>query len=689
MSQFFPADVSLRVVGDDLDGAQRLFPAAKQLLFKALRVQEAGNKTNVSMFIPGTDGSIINVFLAGGLKHVYVQPGKKKVVSSDQPTETQEEFQPELVYVSKMLSGIVQTPIGITINVGARVVNADIDGDTVPVLRRFNPDAITSFVYELDEGWQDSPQLGVNQDGSNDAGLAISAYPKPSMFSGSMKRFVQAILGIGKTQTETEQYLTGDLPPTEPDLNVYHNFDWHWNRTHGIVRVSNGNWIVEISKLNGVVAMPAPMFYGTEDRDYLRWLYSIGDVDTASVVEEFGGLPTGEPFPTGTDLADALTNGKVIRLMTAADLLPFYYDSDNDVDKFALFEGCGWAFSESGIAAINTSFWYKDFLQAHPQVTRDEFDGIDPYPYTSLDPDDLFCRADYYRIDISLSAINSGSITAENPAGTGSAVLTRVESSLTTSGGYDYRHYEFHWDNEDQTPHIDFYDRGNFIRVPQNANDSDVVRVMLWGAGNEPLKRGMDGFDWAAMHGAVAHSDAVTYAFFVGETAELLRQNDPIPGGSGTGAGFYNFSILHGTSVDSRLLNPDGSYPGVCTTIPAFCREGYIFHWAPSGSSGPPGYATGFFDDLGIVEFTPNPNLCSFDGVDDDVRGYVWNPLMPFGCGIVVNCGLRPAMIGHDGPNPLNLTTSTIRQYIDTSGLLVDLSIPEVDPEHLTFVGAP
>ena len=71
---FFPPDVSLRVdPASDVAAAQALFPAAKQLLFRALNMKQAGAPV-VKLFQPGTDGSLIYVYLIGDLKHVYVQP---------------------------------------------------------------------------------------------------------------------------------------------------------------------------------------------------------------------------------------------------------------------------------------------------------------------------------------------------------------------------------------------------------------------------------------------------------------------------------------------------------------------------------------------------------------------------------------------------------------------------------------
>lgn len=712
MPEFFPADVSLRVEGD-LTDAQALFPAARNLLFRALRRKELGGQDLVKMFMTGTDGSLVSVVLARGLKLVYVQPGPSKV-GKVAPEEMEAEQEEVLFFIYTMYSGVVGNPPSIF---ASPEPEPHLVSDTV--LHSFHPDNVCAAAYQLLPEWQNVEKLAVGKDGTNDAGaFATSRYPKPAMFSGSMKRMVQALYGIGRNETDTPSYLTDVVPEVDEFgvVNVNHNYDWHWDKTHGITKVDNGCWLVEISRENGVVAMPLPVFSGTDSANYVKWLASFGDTDTVAVATEFGGLPTGEHFPNGTDLTDALANGKVIQLMPPEDIEPFYHDPTNDVEKFPLFQACGWAFSESGVAAINTVFWYKSIHDAHPQVSWPEWLGYDPdypgpglpptipYPYTSIDPDDLFARADYYRIDLTLSNINTGLIDATHPAGAGSAVMSLVESRLTGPSFHDFRYFEYSWPTEHQTPGLRLYEGGNFIYVPRDDLDAELDIFFLYGSYTTILRSGLLPSDWVPFFLPIWHSDAVYYAFFVDEAPELLRQNQPARDYLRAKHQIQWSSMLWGTSVDltTTLYNHGAVLPPAIeasTFIPWGVREGYTFGWAEYWAAfdvpDTPGFWKGFFDDFGVIEFTPSPSLCAANSLsiptfpNATVRSYFFSPGFPVYFGLTINCGQRLAMIGDDGPNVTDVDP-LYRQCVDTSVTVPELEIT-VDAQAIahTFVGSP
>ncbi len=174
---FFPPDVSLRVdPAADLDAAQALFPAAKQLLFRALNMKEAGMPV-VKLFLPGTDGSLVYVYLIGDLKHVYVQPARHPVVV----TEEEEEVVPVFSTICPdMLSGVV-----------VRDANGIV---------KFHPTETIAEIYELEFAWQVVERLLVPNDPAVTTADPLQVrWPKPSHYSGAMKRVVQALYGIGST----------------------------------------------------------------------------------------------------------------------------------------------------------------------------------------------------------------------------------------------------------------------------------------------------------------------------------------------------------------------------------------------------------------------------------------------------------------------------------------------------------
>jgi hypothetical protein len=154
----------------------------------------------------------------------------------------------------------------------------------------------------------------------------------PSMYSGLMAKCVQTILGYGKLTAY------GD---TVNGVKV--NYDWRWNRCHGIVTASDGKlWLVEISIAEGILAMPLPMYSakikgGASNKvDALAEAYRL-----------FKGLPSGATFPTGTALTDAITDGAILRLLDTAAMADVHGKTTYAADM-------GWSFKLNGSEAHNT-----------------------------------------------------------------------------------------------------------------------------------------------------------------------------------------------------------------------------------------------------------------------------------------------------------------------------------------------
>ncbi|HUW60429.1 MAG TPA: hypothetical protein VMZ06_05440 [Candidatus Bathyarchaeia archaeon] len=504
MEKYFPADVSLRVEGD-LAAAQSLFPAARQLLFRALRRQQLGGITNVNQAINGTDGSLVSVYLAGALKHVYVQPASRKA-APPVPVEKEELEQHLPTYVPHMVSGAARKE-GHS-HIWVREILHGGDPSTFE-LHQFNPSGVTEVVYGLDANWQDIEKLGITQGGAVDASAqAISAYPKASMFSGAMTRFYQALLGLGRLADVAQpEYLTGALPDTEPDVTVFPQFDWHWVRTHGVYNAGKDPWIVEISKLNGVLAMPMPLFDNTSGKGYRNWLKRIGDTETGGLVSEFGGIPTGEKFPTGTELADAIAAGKILVLLSPDDLLPFYYDADYDVTKSPFFAGCGWAFNTDGTEAHNTCNWYS-----HPEIALASLDDWTTDGENASAAYKRYMRTEHWKLKITLSNVNRN-ITPEAPAGTGTAILTLVEDGLLFSESdasnvasppallpYAVMHFPKDADT-DETDRFFFFGRNS-----QKDYDVDFAPIVVFFLGDElqVVRQARNGISTGLIGGIVA-----------------------------------------------------------------------------------------------------------------------------------------------------------------------------------------
>jgi len=185
----------------------------------------------------------------------------------------------------------------------------------------------------------------------------------PSLFSGRMTQVVAVLMGR-------------DMPVL---------YDYHFERCHGVVMGQDGKaWVVEVGRINGVLAMPLPVNTASTD--------SPEDVVSESLAR-FGGIPSGGAFPVGAALVSARAAGKVITLATPAALATFY-------EKTAFSSSCGWSFNDSGSEAHNTCY-------------ATDVDG----EVTSY----------HYRINISIGALVLP-LTPGTPAAAGTASLTMVES---------------------------------------------------------------------------------------------------------------------------------------------------------------------------------------------------------------------------------------------------------------------
>jgi hypothetical protein len=190
------------------------------------------------------------------------------------------------------------------------------------------------------------------------------------------------------------------------DFVVKNDYGCSWEKTDGIHKVGDTIWLIQISKENGVLAMELPRFECTQNALFAAGIADIGDTETQAILDEFGGLPTGDTFPTGEDLADAIRLGAVLQLLKPEDILPFYQFGGgllggDPIIKTGCFANCGWAFSDSGVAkeVHNTSFYYSN-----PEIALATWweggwflDG-----HMSAPADQRFMRCEHWKITLKL-----------------------------------------------------------------------------------------------------------------------------------------------------------------------------------------------------------------------------------------------------------------------------------------------
>lgn len=367
------------VLSGDRERARGYLPKALQLLRVTQEQQRLGRLNTLRAHQDLDADSYCFVVLGGGMATVHIIAGYEPVAG---------EIGVERVEVPDFVSGTVRN--------GYIEPAPRFRGDTRRVLTSFRPTAACVATYEkwgegidpLVEGYQDVerlaveprdefPELQAPPDGPASRYL-YSQYTllKPTMYSGSMRRLVQALMGFGRqrrkanengSQREVSLYqryrmdnasrrgrLLDERRYAEEVVSqgLQVRYDWRFWRTHGLHRAADGRWwLVEISSAQGVIAMPLPLHPETVTDRFVRLLEDRGDDDALRMIAEFGGFPTGQPFPPASQIEAWIRAGRVIRLVSRERMQEFYTHSSYSSDM-------GWAFNLRGDEAHNTAWRY-------------------------------------------------------------------------------------------------------------------------------------------------------------------------------------------------------------------------------------------------------------------------------------------------------------------------------------------
>ena len=215
-------------------------------------------------------------------------------------------------------------------------------------------------------------------------GRTITQYARqrPTWYSGAMAEVMQVVGGYGNQNL-------GGLPnsPVEravmevprkylkrlrselkkvvlpgytgfPNEEGQFQYDYKHTKTHAVSFDGEGSpWLVQISS-KGVFAMPLPMVPATTTKAFADLVKDKGDTELEALVERFGGMPSGESFPTReADFEAWRRAGVIIKVCDCAD---FY-------EHQAFYMACGWAFNSQGTEGFNTchSFDGQGLMQGH------------------------------------------------------------------------------------------------------------------------------------------------------------------------------------------------------------------------------------------------------------------------------------------------------------------------------------
>lgn len=197
---------------------------------------------------------------------------------------------------------------------------------------------------------------------------------RPTWYSGAMAEVMQIVGGYGKLNFQDLPDKTYDrkqfnIPPeyidkiTEdlygirlpgysgiPPIDGQFQYNYKFNQTNGVTFDSaNKPWLTRISP-SGVYAMPLPIIPATTTEAFREYIEKVGDQEILSILDRFGGMPSGESFPKGSGFESWRRAGVIIKVCDTSD---FY-------SNIAYSMACGWSFNLNGNEGFNTCYDYDD-----------------------------------------------------------------------------------------------------------------------------------------------------------------------------------------------------------------------------------------------------------------------------------------------------------------------------------------
>lgn len=339
---------------------RRFLPQAMQLLDTVIQRRSAGGLTMLKGYITLSPSAYAYAISAGGVNIVQIVADPEPEEATFDVVETK---RPDFV------SGVVSNGTLETI-------------DDEQYLRGFRPTPDCARLFKLREGIQRMRKLAVRPwqefqeyQGPESGNFRWTQYSRlrASLYSGSMRKLVQLLLGFGR-QAKKSIYANAvtfvddedDVNSLDETISLYERtvlvdgrqlrYDFRFYRTHGITKDTAGTWwLVEISAARGIIAMPLPLFPATQEEDFALLVEKMSDEAGGEALSLFGGYPTGETFPALTTTFDAWVRaGKIVQLVPKAPLADFY----NTYDAYGTT--MGWAFNDRGDEAHNTAWKYDE-----------------------------------------------------------------------------------------------------------------------------------------------------------------------------------------------------------------------------------------------------------------------------------------------------------------------------------------
>ena len=191
---------------------------------------------------------------------------------------------------------------------------------------------------------------------------------RPTWYSGAMAEVVQVVGGYGRQDTadlpnkrmeraslgipdKWLEKIQAQMPSArlpgysgEPHPDGCITYDYGAYLCNGISFDGDGKpWLLRIS-FDGVEAMPLPLVPATTTKAFREWMEEVDDHEILALLDRFGGMPSGEDFPSGAARPAWRRAGAIVRVCDTSD---FY-------KHLSMYEACGWSFNSKGTEAFNT-----------------------------------------------------------------------------------------------------------------------------------------------------------------------------------------------------------------------------------------------------------------------------------------------------------------------------------------------
>ena len=209
---------------------------------------------------------------------------------------------------------------------------------------------------------------------------------RPTWYSGAMAEVIQIVGGYGRQDFENlplspleqtrfklpakvYENIIGEIDQVRlpgylgvPDKDGQFQYDYKHSLCNTVSFDSNNKpWLTNIDS-SGVYVMPLPVIPATTTFAFRNYIVEMGDEELLKILDRFGGLPSGEKFPSGNDLQTWLRAGVVVKVCDTSD---FYQHS-------AMYLACGWSFNSRGTEGFNTCWNYaaNGLLHVHGYKMR-------------------------------------------------------------------------------------------------------------------------------------------------------------------------------------------------------------------------------------------------------------------------------------------------------------------------------